>query len=613
MLPTTVGQILVNSVLPPPLQRHDRVLNKKGVTDLFSEIYQQYPEQYRDIAQKLMTLGHHNAQASGTTVSLKDLLPHPETEKNLAQLRRLVDNISQGDESDEIKQKKVVDLVLKASPLVEKEVYQRGIESGNNLAEQVLADSRGNKSQLKQLVAGDMLVEDHRHRTIPVPILHGYGHGLTPAEYWAASYGARQGTVSTKFATREAGFLGKQLAMIGHRLVVSSKDCGTNNGLPVDGGDPDNVGATLASPVDGHAVGTIITPQMTKAMAGKPITVRSPMTCQADHGVCSLCSGVREHGRLPGIGENVGMSAAQAIAEPLAQGMLSAKHGGGAVKGEKPKASGFAYLNQMIQVPKSFRDAATIAQQTGRVHEISDAPQGGKFVHIGDHQHYVPPERDVTVQTGQKMDAGDALSDGIANPADIVEHKGIGEGRRQFVGSFSEVLKNSGFRAHRRNLELLSRGLINHVRINDLDGLTGHLPDDVVGYDHLSKVYKPRADATVHHPQKAIGQYLEKPALHYSIGTKVTTKAADEMTLHGVNEVMSHPTPPPFSPEITRGMETGLRDPNWRTRMAGSYLERGFMQGVHRGEASATHDTSYIPSLSSPSEFGKDLKTKGLY
>jgi DNA-directed RNA polymerase beta' subunit len=131
---------------------------------------------------------------------------------------------------------------------LENHILQQGIKDGNQLALQVSSGSRGNKTNLRQLMLGDMLVQDHRGRTIPVPILHGYGAGLDPVEYWAGSYGARQGTASTKFATRDAGDLGKQLATIAHRLVVSEKDCNSLNGMPVKGGDSDNVGAVLAQP-----------------------------------------------------------------------------------------------------------------------------------------------------------------------------------------------------------------------------------------------------------------------------------------------------------------------------------------------------------------------------
>ncbi|MCB6585677.1 hypothetical protein, partial [Streptococcus gordonii] len=50
------------------------------------------------------------------------------------------------------------------------------------------------------------------------------------------------------------------------------------------------------------------------------ITVRSPLTCQAERGICALCYG-RDlaRGHLVNTGETVGIIAAQSIGEPGTQ------------------------------------------------------------------------------------------------------------------------------------------------------------------------------------------------------------------------------------------------------------------------------------------------------
>jgi hypothetical protein len=88
---------------------------------------------------------------------------------------------------------------------------------------------------------------------------------------------------------------------------------------------------------------------------------------------------------------------------------------------------------------------------------------------------------------------------------------------------------------------------------------------------------------------------------------------ADELKTYGVNEVLAHEKEPPFSPVTFRGREAGSRDPNWQSRLGGSYLTKGFLQATHRGAASQVHDTSYIPSLAEGVDFGKTLKTDGKY
>jgi len=81
--------------------------------------------------------------------------------------------------------------------------------------------------------------------------------------------------------------------------------------------------------------------------------VRSPITCEAKEGICAKCAGVREKGRLPNIGEFVGIAAAQALSEPISQGQLRVKHTGGTL-GDTKSRSGYELINQQVQVPKNY-------------------------------------------------------------------------------------------------------------------------------------------------------------------------------------------------------------------------------------------------------------------
>ena len=217
--------------------------------------------------------------------------------------------------------------------------------------------------------------------------------------------------------------------------------------------------------------------------------------------------GIRERGGLAPLGDYVGLAASQALSEKLSQGQLSAKHTGG-VAGADKAVSGFAHINQLIQVPKTFKGGAAHAQLDGKVSSVVDAPQGGKYITIGSEQHYVPHGLDPHVKVGDTVEAGDVISDGIPNPAEIVQHKGIGEGRRYFVGAFGDAYRNSGMSSHRRNVELLARGLIDHVRVTDEFG--DHIEDDVVPYSsHREKLEAPaRSHHVVGLPSRASGQML---------------------------------------------------------------------------------------------------------
>lgn len=407
----------------------------------------------------------------------------------------------------------------------------------------------------------------------------------------------------------------KQLNQINHRLLVTAHDEpeaeGGPRGLPVDVSDHDSVGSLLAAPAGRYPRNTVLTPKLLDELqAGgiQRILVRSPAVGGAsDGGILARDAGVREFGRLPGIGENIGLAAAQALSEPISQGQLSAKHSGG-VAGQEKAVSGFDYINQQVQIPKHFRGGAAHARVDGTVERIEEAPAGGYHVTIDSQPHYVAAGYPLKVQRGDRIEAGDVLSEGAPNPAEIVHYKGIGEGRRYFIGAFLQAMRDAGMRADRRNIELLSRGLINHVRLTD--EFAGGIPDDVMPYSSLEHRWQPREGAAIVDPRQAVGRYLERPVLHHTIGTRVRPSMLKDFAHFGVKQVLVHPEPPPFEPEMQRGMSNLAHDPDWFTRMYGSGLKSSLQDAVHRGGVSDAAGTSFVPGLAKGVDFGHYGKVK---
>jgi len=588
-------------------------------------------------------------------------------------------------------------------------------------------------------------------------------------------------------STASAGFFGKQLAQLAHRLVVVGEDdeevMPPTKGLPVDTDDEDNEGALLAAPVGGYPRNTILTPKILRDLSRrgyKRILVRSPVLGgPAEGGVLARDVGVRETGRLPSVGELTGMTAAQAISEPISQGSLclvkgtkvrmadgsvkpieeirpgdyvlgadtsarafpvrvlrafdngpkpcyrtwfryckgqdpkalhldstldhkilaitmkwtcsgerwnsvprilpvgtkcaefsavlpesveltlrgrrddarllgcvpsknvqyarcsrtgqeylgelptydievdhpdhlfvlenglivsnSSKHSGG-VAGEAKTVSGFQLLDALVQFPSSFQGAAVHAQKDGTVGGIQPAPAGGHYLYIDGEKHYVPESATLKVKPGDVVEAGDVLTSGVPHPAEIIRHKGIGEGRRYFVQAMVGAMRDAGITAHRRNVELVARGLIDHVKMTD--EWEDYLPDDIVGYNALERRWKPREGSQKLSPRQAAGQYLERPYLHYTIGTKLRPSVIKTLEEFGINEVETHRDPPPFVPEPVRAMYSLQHDPDPLTRMYGSGLKKSLLDATHRGAVSDEEGTSFVPALARGVEFG---------
>lgn len=223
--------------------------------------------------------------------------------------------------------------------------------------------------------------------------------------------------------------------------------------------------------------------------------------------------------------------------------------------------------------------------------------------------HYLNPDAKSLYKVGDTIEAGDMLSDGVANPAQFTKFKGIGEARRQFVAAFKGAMKGAGMSGNRRNIEVMSKGLINHVKMDE--EYNQYSPDDVVPYDALEHNWEPREGHKVVTPRESVGHYLEKPVLHYTIGTPIKPSMIKDFDEFGIKQVAVHKQPPPFQPHFVRGLENLQHDPDWMTRMLGSNLRKSTLQAVHRGAVSDEQGTSYVPSLAKAVDFGRKGQVKG--
>lgn len=610
---TTAGRLLLGSVIPADIYDPSMPLDKANVAKLMRQVGERYPEKYKDISFQLMQLGFLAAERSGGySFGIKHLLKSKSAKRHGDAVRTRVEQILDRDDLTDAQRD---GLILKTLDGVSQkqsdEVYEESLAENNPLAMQLKGAGRGNKTNLSSLRGSDLLYVDHKDRPIPIPVLRSYSEGLTPAEYWAGAYGARKGVIDTKLAVADAGFLSKQINQVSHRLVVTKDDeeeGDTLRGFPVDVDDDESEGSLLAADIGGYRRNTILSPKILHDLRQrgiKRILVRSASVGGSrSGGVLAKDVGIREFGRLPGNGELVGLVAAQALSEPLAQAQLSSKHSGGVAGASSNRAvSGFAAINQLVQVPKTIKGGATHSDHDGTVTKIEVAPAGGHYVYINNNQHYIPEGLELKVKRGQMIEAGDVLSEGLPNPAAVVKHKGIGEGRRYFVDTFRQTMRDAGIKGHRRNIELLSRGLIDHVRLTE--EVAGGIPNDIVPYSSLERDWEPREGNIDVAPKQALGKYLERPYLHHSIGTKIKPSMLPDFETFGISKLTVHNDPPPFEPEMLRAMDNLSYDPDWQTKMLGSGLKKSLLKSVQRGATSDETGTSYVPSLAKAVNFGQ--------
>lgn len=593
-------------------------LDKKNIGTLFNDLSKNHPQHYKDVVSKLTRLGFEVSTRMGSTVRLADLLPPIDKEKRFAELDKEIHGIKALGFHKIKEQEKVNEAYGKFSEAINKEIVDVGLRDNKTLAKVVKAGARGTATQYRQTVFAPIVVNDAKGNVLTeFPVRNSFAEGLTLPEYLAHTFGARQGAVSTKLAVAEAGYFSKQLSRATTTIKVEEHDCGTTNGVDALTTDKDSVGCFLSRPVAEYKRNNEVSSSMLNSLHDrgfKTVNVRSVVTCESPKhfhagAVCQLCTGRRDKG-LPHLGDYVGLTASTTLGEPLSQGTLNVKHESGSAR-KKTSASGFKLINQIANIPDAFKDKAPLSSVDGEIVEIRKAPQGGSYVDVRPvggvtQEFYVPEGLDVKVHLHQHVEAGDVLSEGIINPAEVVKYKGIGEGRRYFSQALREAFESSGLGGvNRRNFELVAKGVIDHVKVTNNEGVGDYLPGSIVSYHNLVKNYTPRPDSSEVRPDFAFNKYLEEPVLHYTIGTRVTKSMIDHLHRHGITAVKVNSRKPDFEPEMQRLLDTPIHEHDWMHQLYSTNLERRLLDAVNHGAMSDVKGPSPVPGLAYGVGFGQ--------
>lgn len=591
----TLGQYLFNSALPKGIEFNGPV-DSKALQKTLVQVARAHPDKYVDVVTELKRLGDEVATVEGISVGLDDIEPHYESRDPI-----LKDALA--------KVKLTNDPTARRKILLEAQAKVKAVSLGHPGDMSLMAKSggRGNANQYMKTVASPVAVANYKGDIVPWLIQRSYSEGLKPSEYWVAGDEARQNVVSGKIQVTEPGEVGKLLTQTMYDQVITDPDCGTHNGVPVPANDHgDLVDRYLAQEAGGHPYNTLITSQvardLAKKLADKPVMVRSPITCQhRAGGICAKCMGHSERGQLHSIGTNVGVRAAQAMSEPLTQMVLSAKHGTKLVKGSAKEQQGLDAVKSLVNIPKTFMYAATLAKHDGAVTKVQAAPQGGHFVYVNDTQHYVPPDLDVSAHVQQKVEAGDTLSTGVPRPDEVVEHKGMGVGRKYLVDKLHSVYKGAGVDVDKRHLEILAKAQLNHVEITH-DPKDEFLTSDVVPFQLVRN--RLEKDAEEVQVENADGRVLAQDYTYFSAGTRVTPKVISQLLAHGIHKVKCATDGLKFKFTMHSLERTPLLNPDWMARLGHRYLKGSIEQGAQFHEETDLHGLHPVPGFVVGTEFG---------
>jgi len=448
---TTVGRALLSEIVPKGLSFDvvNRDMTKKTISATINECYRTLGLKHTVVfADQLMYTGFAYATRAGVSIGVDDMVVPEQKEKILAgaerEVREIQDQYSSGLVTDGERYNKVVDIWSRTNDQVAKAMMEKlGSDEVSDSKGQkqrqksfnsifMMADSgaRGSAAQIRQLAGMRGLMAKPDGSIIETPITANFREGLNVLQYFISTHGARKGLADTALKTANSGYLTRRLVDVSQDLVITEEDCGTTNGLSmtpiVEGGDVVEglgervlgrvVATDLMKPGSEDdvlaAAGTLLDERLVRQIeqAGvDQIMVRSPISCALRYGVCAQCYG-RDlaRGRRIGIGEAVGVIAAQSIGEPGTQLTMRTFHIGGAASRAAAASSVEVKSKGVIR----FHNIKAVRHEKGHLVTTSRSGELGVVDEFGrERERYkIPYGAVVSVNEGDTAAAGQVIA-----------------------------------------------------------------------------------------------------------------------------------------------------------------------------------------------------------
>lgn len=600
MMTKTFGQLLLEDAIPEKYRPQNTYTKKELKTNML-RLAKDDPDQYVKTITQVKKLGDEFATMEGISVGLDDIAPLYEQRNAIVKPALAA-----------VKKAKTLDERKKIILDTQDKLIDYAMKHPGTMGDMARSGARGSALQLMRAVGAPAAASDERDEVQPWLNTHSYAEGLRPSEWWASNREARMATVKTYLSVTEPGDLSKILVNNTSDQIITKGDCETKNGLPFSVDTADILDRYLAQPAGAITANTLITPPVISKLKRdnvKTVIVRSPMTCDVDKGVCQKCMGLNSVGELNKIGENVGIRASQSLGEPLTQFALNAKHGVRISGTASKDVSGLAGFRAIMETPASFKNKATLSPEDGTVSAVTKAPQGGHYVTINATKVYIAQGLDPIVKIGDRVYRGDAVSEGVPRPDEVVAMKGLGAGRAYVVDKLSQIYKDSGHHIDRRHFEVLAKSTLNHLRIEDIDDNSaathGLVRGDVIDYNRYRNI---TGNAKTKIPlDQAVGRYLGEGLLHHMAGTLITQPMVQEFKDAGFDHVAVSTKAPIVSPIMAPATRNPLLNPDWLVRLGHRYLKQSVQEGAHQGQVSNIHGSHPIPSIVFSAEFGEGV------
>ena len=541
IIDTTIGKVIFNKPIPQDLGFVDRskpenalrlevefLVGKKALGQIIGTCINEHGTAVTaEMLDAIKAQGFKYSTKGALSISVSDATIPPQKKEYIDEAEAMIDKLNglyaEGKISSSERYQRVIQTWTATTEKVSNALTEN-LDPYNSIA--IFADSgaRGNKSQIRQLAGMRGLIANTSGKTIEIPIRSNYREGLNILEYFISSRGARKGLADTALRTADSGYLTRRLVDVAQDVIIREEDCGAEAGIVVS---DIRDGADIIEPLKKRLVGrfpvhdvvdpasgeilaysdVMMTNETAQAIVDAGITeveIRSILTCKSKHGACAKCYGQNlAHGGVVGIGEAVGIIAAQSIGEPGTQLTMRTFHTGGVASAEDI-TQGLPRVEELFEGrrPKP-KHLAILTEISGTVH-IDDTKKNRYAVICGtvdgeprECSYLIPYGVRLRVSEGAHVEQGDMLTEGLCNPHDILAVKGKLAAQNYLIQEVQRVYQMQGVDINDKHIEAIVRQMTRKVRVTDAGdtGLIGGTLVDRTEFETHNEELQARIDA----------------------------------------------------------------------------------------------------------------------
>jgi hypothetical protein len=130
----------------------------------------------------------------------------------------------------------------------------------------------------------------------------------------------------------------------------------------------------------------------------------------------------------------------------------------------------------------------------------------------------------------------------------------------------------------------------------------------------LSADYSPPVSTKTVPVDSGVGHYLQVPALHFTVNTKLTPRMSKQIKDAGLTHVSVSDQEPSFHPEMFRLRAAAHQGSDWLAKFHTSYLTANVGQDAARArETNVERNIHFAPRLAVGENFGKKVEQTALF